>query len=435
MRKLPQGSLAWALYDFANTGYSMIALALIFPRLYKTFWGGELAADKQTFFFNMTVAIASILVAVLAPLLGSIAELGGIRKKLLLRFAFLGILACGAMYLVQKGDFVLASCIYIVGTVSFYSANIFFDSMLVDVSTPKNRHFISGLGFSFGYSAGFLILLVASILLANAELLGFSSKVDVSRFLFLFAAVWWAVFTLPLIWGFKEDPKANPYGIWKTGWLGVKNTWATLLEILGQRQILWFLLAYLFYIDGVNTIITTASNYGSTLGFSEGEIITAFFCVQVAGVPCAMLIGLLAQKVGAKRMLLVAIAIYLVVTFYGAFLSTTPRMLFGYAVPDIYFLALMIGMVQGGIQALSRSFFSGLILEGKNVAYFGFYSMIGKSAAILGPIVMGTAALLFYDPENPILSTRIGMGSVSLLFLIGGICLLKVKGSTRTVSM
>ncbi len=428
MRKLPRGSIVWALYDFANTGYAMVALALIFPRLYKTFWGSGLTADKQTFFFNMTVAAASLLVAVLAPLLGNIAELGGIRKKLLLRFATLGIVACGSLHFVGEGDFLIASAIYILGTVSFYSANIFFDSMLADVSTPRNRHFISGLAFSFGYSAGFLILLTAAILLARSESLGFASPIDVSRFLFLFAAAWWALFTLPLVWKFKDERRTNPYGVWQTGLLGIRATWATFKEILGQHQILWFLLAYLFYIDGVNTIITTASNYGSTLGFTEGEIITAFFCVQIAGVPCAVLIGLIAQKTGAKSMLLCAIATYLVVTFYGAFLSTTPRIIFGYAVPDIYILALMIGMVQGGVQALSRSFFTSLIPEGKTVAYFGFYSMIGKSAAILGPMIMGSAALLFYNPDNPTLSTRIGMGSVAILFVIGGLCLLKVKG-------
>lgn len=420
MRKPPRGSIAWALYDWANTGYAMIGLALMFPILYQSYWGSGLTDDRQTSWFTFTVSAASVCVFILAPILGSIAELGGIRKKLLLRFATVGMIACACMYLVEEGDYQLASVVYIVGTVCFYSANIFFDSMLAHVSNASNRHTISGMGFSFGYAAGFFILLAIFVITGQFELFGFASKLEASRFMFIFAAAWWAIFTLPIALRFKEEPKANPHNLLTTAKLGLIEAWHTLVEIFRRRHILWFLIAYQFYIDGVNTIITVAANYGKTIGFDQSQIFLAFFCVQVAGVPFAILFGWLGQRIGPRRMIFVAIVIYMIVSFYGAFLSVEPVAIFGLKIPEIYILATMIGMCQGGIQALSRSYFTSIIPEDKTVAFFGFYSMIGKSAAILGPLLMGLAALIFNDPEHPALSTRIGMGMISVLFLIGG---------------
>ncbi|WOO41973.1 MFS transporter [Rubellicoccus peritrichatus] len=426
-KKLPKGAVAWAFYDWANTGYAMIGLALIFPRLYKSYWGASLSPDKQTFWFTMTVAVASLLVAVLAPVLGSVAELGGLRKRLLLRFAILGIIACATMTFVGEGLYLIASIVYIFGTVSFYCANIFFDSMLEVVSTKKNRHFISGFGFSFGYTAGFIILLVVSLVVANHEDLGFDSTLKASKALFAFAAIWWAVFTIPLIFRIKEAPKKDRPPVFSMARSGILETWHTFKDILQQRHILMFLAAYLFYIDGVNTIITTASNYGTTIGFSEKQIISAFFIVQVMGVPFALIFGFFGQKFGPRRLIFVAIIVYLGVTAYGSTITPEPVVILGFKLSQMFVLAALIGMCQGGVQALSRSYFTSIIPPGKNVAYFGFYSMIGKSAAVLGPALMGTTALIFNDPEDPLLSTRLGLGSISILFIIGAIFLTKAK--------
>ena len=423
MRKLPKGALAWALYDWANTGYAMIGLALIFPRLYKTYWGNNLSDADQTTWFTLTVGVASFCVFILAPILGSLAELGGIRKKLLLRFATIGIVACAGLYLIGEGNYVAASLVYIAGTVCFYSGNIFFDSMLDRVSTVKNRHTISGLGFSFGYAAGFLILVLILVTTKFYESFGFANAKDAMRFLFILAAAWWAVFTIPLVLRFHEEPKHNPHSLLRTAGLGLREAWVTLKDIIRQRNILWFLIAYQCYIDGVNTIITTAANYGSTIGFAEEQIFIAFFCVQIAGVPCALLFGLIGQKIGPRKMIFAAIVVYLAVSFYGAFITTEPVHLFGFSFSQMYVLAIMIGMCQGGIQALSRSYFLSIVPAKKTVAYFGFYSMIGKSAAILGPALMGLSAWFFNNPEHPVLSTRIGMGAISILFFLGAIFL------------
>jgi len=428
MKKTPRGSIAWALYDWANTGYAMIGLALIFPQLYKSFWAASLTPARQTFYFTLTVSVSSLVVAVLAPILGSIAEVGGLRKKLLLRCAALGVCACACMALVGKGMYPLASLVYMLGTISFYCGGIFYDSMLDSVSTAKNRHFISGLGFAFGYAAGFFILLISVLLMKNPSWLGMDNAVGVSRGLFVFAACWWALFTLPLAFRIKE--KAHPVRppLKAMALQGLRETWTTLKEILSQKHILWFLLAYLFYIDGVNTVITTASNYGTTIGFTQGQIILAFFIVQVFGVPFAIFFGLLGQRFGPRRLLFIAILIYLGVTSYGATIKVEPiGEIFGLKLYEMYVLAALIGMVQGGIQALSRSYYTSIIPPEKNVAYFGFYSMIGKSAAVLGPLLMGLVALAFNDPDRPDYSTRLGLGAVALLFVMGGIFLCKAK--------
>ncbi|WP_269540213.1 MFS transporter [Cerasicoccus fimbriatus] len=408
-------TISWALYDWANTGYAMVVLALIFPKMYKSFFSAQLSDGESTYWFGKTVAIASLLVAVAAPFLGSIGELGGLRKRLLLSFCSVGVLATAACFFLGEGQYMLASAVYIVGTVCFYCSNIFYDSMLATVSSPKKRHFVSGLGFSFGYAAGF-ILLVVTLLVTKSSLPANS--------MFMIAAVWWAVFTIPLALNIPGQPKPDRPPVFQMAKEGAADTWKTFKEILGIKPILLFLLAYLFYIDGVNTIIMMASFYGTTIGFSEAQIITAFFIVQVFGVPCAILFGWAGGKIGPRKMMFIAIVLYMGVTAYGAKISVEPIHVFGVEISEMFVLAALIGLVQGGIQALSRSYFTTLIPPGREVSFFGFYSMIGKSAAVIGPWLMGFVAATFNNPEDPTYSTRLGMGSVAILFVIGGFFLI-----------
>lgn len=404
-------TISWAFYDWANTGFAMIVLALIFPRLYKSSYGAGLTDGESTYWFGKTVAVASFLVFVAAPFLGSIGELGGLRKRLLLLFCATGVLATAGCYFIAEGQYLLASVIYIFGTVSFYSSNIFFDSMLSTVSTPEKRHFVSGLGFSFGYAAGFMLLIATLVVTDTLELRAAT--------MYLFAAAWWGLFALPLAFNIKEHPKPDRPPFFAMAKAGAIETWHTLKEILKIKPILWFLAAYLFYIDGVNTIIMMASFYGTTIGFSEGQIMVAFFIVQVFGVPCAILFGWAGGKIGPRKMMFTAIVLYIGVTLFGATIEATPFTVFGFELSEMFVLAALIGMVQGGIQALSRSYFTTLIPVGREVSFFGFYSMIGKSAAVMGPWLMGSVAVWFDDPANPVYSTRLGMGSVAILFVIG----------------
>ncbi len=413
-------ALGWAIYDWANMGYALVVLASFYPIFYESYWASGLSPGEQTFWFGMTVSVASLMVAVLAPFLGSIAWLGGIRKKLLLRFAAVGMIACGGLFFVAEGSYLLASGIYIIGTVCFYCANIFFDALLPDVSTRRNRHVISGLGFTCGYCASTILLIIYLWVLKNHAILGIPNLVWVFKFIFLSAAVWWAVFTLPLACLIEETPRTDYPGHLRAIREGAREAWRTLLEIIRIKPVMWFLLAYLFYIDGVNTVITMSINYAKGIGFKDAQLLTALLVVQVFGVPFAVLFGWLGQKFGARQMIFFAILCYIGVTCYGTFLNLEPVQVGPLVISEIYILAAMIGMVQGGVQALSRSYFANIVPAEKSTAFFGFYSMIGKSAAVLGPMLMACVSLLTDQP-------RFGIAAVSLLFIIGALLLTRVR--------
>ena len=316
-----------------------------------------------------------------------------------------------------------ASLAFIVGAVGFYCANIFYDSLLVDVSDRKNAHLISGLGYSLGYFGSVLLFIFIIINIQRAADLGPEKQIQATRFAFLCAAVWWMLFTIPLLVYVKEPKAGRQKPLGHVVGASLNQLKKTIGEISKNRTMLWFLIAYWFYIDGVNTIITMAVNYGKILGFETGDLLNTLILVQVVGVPFAMLFGWLGQRLGPTKLLHTGIIIYLGVTVYGSMLTLEPTRIFGYEISKIYILGFLIGSVQGGLQALSRSYFTTLIPREKAAEYFGFYNMIGKSAALLGPVIMGSIALLSGEP-------RYGFLAVSLLFAAGGICLLQVGKRT-----
>lgn len=409
-------ALCWALYDWANTVYALVVLAGFYPIFYAEYWARGLSPADQTFWYGLTVSAASITVGVLAPFLGSFAELSGKRKKGLRLCMIIGTTACFSLVLVAPGQFWVASLIYVVGTVCYFSGNLFYDSLLGVVAPPGKQHLVSGLGFSLGYSASTLVLLISLVLLGNHEAWGIESPATVIRGLFVLAAAWWAVFSLPLLLGVHDPAAADSTASMPRARDGFKRTWSTLKDILRRPLVRWFLIAYLFYIDGLNTVITMSINYAKVLGFGSGELLIALLVVQVVGVPSAITFGWLGQRIGPLRMIQAGLVLYLGVTAYGAVLDVNPRELFGFEISDMYILAGLIGLAQGGVQALSRSYFNSIIPADKTTAYFGFYSMIGKSAAIIGPLLMGVVALITDDP-------RYGIAAVSVLFLIGMIFL------------
>ncbi len=433
LKKIPlKQVVAWAFYDWANTGYAMIGLALILPQLYESYFAEGLTPAQTSTWFGVTIALGSVSVAVLAPFLGSIAELSGARKRMLLGLASVGMLACASLYLIGEGQYLLASAVHVLGMTCFYSSNIFFDSMLDIVSTRERRNLVSGIGFSFGYVAGLLLIVITAVVNNDPGLLGQESRLDANRALFVLAAVWWAVFSIPLALAVKDTRPAARQKLKHKLAQGARATWQTQKQILKNRPVWLFLVAYLFYIDGLNTVITQAAFIARTMGFAEGQVIIAFACVQISAIPFSILFGLLAQRFGARTMLLIGMGIYFGVTLYGAQLSTAPLFAIGdFQFYEMYVLALLIGSVQGGIQALSRAYFANIIPPDKTVAFFGFYSMIGKSAAILGPAIFALCALLFNDPDRPVFSTRVGFAAIGILFVLGGIFLWRVGAERK----
>lgn len=415
-RAFTPAALRWSLYDFANTAFSMAVLALVFPRLYKGLWANGLSPEHEHMAFNLTLSLSSLLVAVFAPILAGAAEAGGLRLRLLRRFAILGAVATAALGFVPAGCWWGASLVYIAGAVCFFCGNIFYDAMLTEVAAPEDRHTVSGTAFSFGYVAGVIMLVLLG---ATSDL--FTSASQSAAWIFGFAGVWWFVFAMPLLTRHADKATLHaPMSPVALAKVGVAEAWRTLKEIWADKPMRRFILAYIFYIDGVSTVVATAAHLGESVGFTQAEVLKAFFVVQMFGVPCALLFGWLGSKVGPRVMIAIALVVYLFVTAYGAHLAPGDVRFAGLTLTPMLLIAAMVGMVQGGVQALSRSYFASMIPVGRETAFFGFYSMIGKCSTVLGPVIAWMAGELFVaDKTDAAALARAGFASLSSLFVIG----------------
>ena len=401
---------SWALYDWANSAFATTVMAGFFPVFFKSYWADPTNLQESTFYLGMANSIASIIVAALAPFLGAVADRGSTKKKFLTLFAFLGIIMTGSLWFVQMGFWQLAVVFYVTAAVGFSGGNIFYDSLITGVASEKKVDFVSSLGFSLGYIGGGLLFLVNVVMYLKPELFGIPDGATAIRIAFLSVAVWWAVFTIPLLLFVPEPPVESPLPLskaFKGGWLQLRNT---LRDIRQLKVVGIFLLAYWFYIDGVDTIVRMAVDYGASLGFPSESLIVALLMVQFIAFPSALAYGWFGGKIGVKRALYVAIWAYAVITVFGFFMTTTLH---------FYILAGMVGLFQGGIQALSRSYYTRLIPANKSAEFFGFFNMLGKFAAVIGPFLMGSITVLTG-------SNRIGILSIIVLFAMGGFLLTKV---------
>lgn len=401
---------SWALYDWANSAFATTVMAGFFPVFFKSYWADPTNLQQSTFYLGMANSISAIIVAALAPFLGAVADRGSAKKKFLIFFAFLGIIMTGALWFVRMGFWQLAVVFYISGTVGFSGANIFYDSLLPGVASEKKVDFVSSLGFSLGYIGGGLLFLINVVMFLKPELFGIPDGATAIRIAFISVAVWWAVFSIPIMLFVPEPKVESPLPLGKAfrgGWLQLRNTLKDLrhLKVVGI-----FLLAYWFYIDGVDTIIRMAVDYGASLGFPSESLIVALLMVQFVAFPAALAYGWLGGKIGVKKAIYIAILAYSFITLLAFFMKVSWH---------FYALAFMVGLFQGGIQALSRSYYTRLIPENKAAEFFGFFNMLGKFAAVLGPFMMGTVTLF----TN---SNRIGILSIMVLFIAGALLLTRV---------
>ena len=402
--------VSWALYDWANSAFATTVMAGFFPIFFEKYWSNPNNINDSTFYLGLSNSAGSLIVAALAPFLGAIADRGSAKKKFLFMFAFLGILMTGGLWMVGQGQWQLAALLYMVGSIGFAGGNVFYDSLLPSVSEKKKVDFVSSLGYSLGYIGGGILFLVNVLMYQYPQWFGIPDGTVAVKLSFLSVAVWWAIFSIP-IFIYVPEPSSEPtikFGEAITqGWLQLKRTFK---EIKQMKIIGTFLLSYWLYMDGVDTIIRMAVKVGSSMGFEAGDMIIALLMVQFIGFPAALVFNWFASKIGPKNAVLIAIIFYTVGTCFAYFMTT--RLHF-------FLLAGMIGLFQGGIQALSRSLFSRLVPEGKEGEFFGFYNMLGKFAAVIGPILLGTVSLVTGD-------VRIGLLSIVVLFIAGGLILSRV---------
>ena len=401
----------WALYDWANSAFSTTVMAGFFPVFFKEYWNAGLEATASTFRLGMANSLASLVIVLMAPLLGAIADSMNRRKAMLFAFAFLGMLMTGGLYLVSQGDWFLAAFLYVGAVIGFSGSNVFYDSLLPYVSRETDLDRTSALGFSLGYLGGGLLLALNVLMTTRPEWFGLADATAAVRLSFLMVAAWWLIFSLPLML-LVEEPEngmtARPAGFLFEGF---RRVWHTLREVRSLRNVWVFLVAYWLYIDGVDTIVRMAVDYGLSLGFDQNSLIAALLITQFVGFPSALLFGWLGSRLGAKTGILLGLGIYVLVTLRASVMDSST---------EFYVLAFMIGLAQGGVQALSRSLYSRMIPAGRTAEFFGFYNMLGKFAAIMGPVMMGWVGVVTG-------SSRVGILSLLVLFVLGMLILLRVR--------
>jgi UMF1 family MFS transporter len=403
--------IGWALYDWANSAFATTVMAGFFPVFFKQYWSAGTEAAVSTFRLGILSGAGSLVIALAAPVLGAMADRGGARLKLLAFFTLIGAAATAALFLVEKGDWITAALVYSLAGVGFWGGIIFNDSLLVDVAEPADYDLVSAFGYSAGYLGGGLLLVLNAAMVTDPARFGLASAADAVRIAFPMVGAWWLLFTIPCLLWVREEKAARTVAgaaALRAGWGEFRKT---LAEVRRYRPLVWFLLAYWLYIDGVNTVIKMAVDYGLSLGFPRQSLIAALLITQFVGFPAALSFGWLGKRIGARAGIFIAIGIYAAATIAAYWMSE---------VSHFYMLAGAIGLVQGGIQSLSRSYYAALVPEGKQGEFFGFYNMMGKFAAVLGPTMVGVTALFTGN-------TRIGMLSLLLLFLGGAVLLARVR--------
>jgi len=390
--------ISWAFYDWANSAYATTVMAGFFPVFLKQYWSTGTDVTESTFQLGLANSLAGIMVVILAPILGAIADRSDTKKRFLLFFAAMGMIMTSGLFLVGQGDWPVAIMLYVFATLGFMSGNVFYDSLMVDVSDVDKRDQVSALGYAFGYLGGGILFSLNVAMTLWPDFFGIADKAQAVRISFISVAIWWAVFSIPLFLFVKES-KTNRKAV-KEGAiiLGFKQLAGTFRELRRLRVVFIFLVAYWLYIDGVDTIVRMAVDYGMSIGFDSNSLIIALLITQFVGFPATLGFGLIGEKIGTKTGIMIAIFIYIGVVVWAYLMES---------VNEFYMIAIIIGLVQGGIQALSRSFYSRIIPANKSAEFFGFYNMWGKFAAIIGPIMVGWVGIMTGSPRVAILSVSI----------------------------
>ena len=398
-KKLNKSAWSWAMYDWANSAFATTVMAGFFPIFFKSYWASDLSDAESTFAIGSVNSLVGLLIAFSAPVLGAFADAGDSKRKFLFSFAFLGIITTGYLFFIPDSSWKLAVIFYGLGVIGFSGANVFYDSLLVTVSKEEERNRTSALGFSLGYLGGGILFLLNVIMFLYPNWFGLESQIDAVLWSFMSVALWWFIFSLPIYLNVKEPTQSSSgksvNRIITEAFSSLLNTARSIKE---YKSAVIFLLAYFLYMDGVDTIIRMATSYGSDIGLSATSMIQALLLTQFVGFPATLVFGYYADKFGYKYSLSFAIIVYIFVVLFSSQMDTAL---------EFYVVACVVGLVQGGVQAISRSFFSTLIPTNKAAEFFGFYNFIGKSSVFIGPFMVSGIALVTGSPSYGILSLLI----------------------------
>jgi MFS transporter, UMF1 family len=403
-------ALSWALYDWANSAFATTVMAGFFPVFFRQYWSAGADAAVTTGRLGFANSVAGLIIALLAPLLGAVADRGGRRKQMLFAFTLLGAASTFALFFVAQGQWLIAALLFTAGTVGFSGGVVFNDALLLDVARPADYDRVSALGYALGYLGGGVLFAINVLMVMKPTLFGLPDAAAAVRWAFVSVAAWWLLFSMPLLLFVREGlSRGDASGsALAAGW---RELIATARHVLQSPPLWQFLLAYWLYIDGVNTIIKMAVDYGMSLGLASTDLLGALLLTQFIAFPASLAFGWLGKRIGARAGVLLGLSVYVGITVWAYFLSSAL---------EFYMMAATLGLVQGGVQSLSRSMYGRMVPEGKSAEYFGFYNMVGKFGTVIGPALMGGVALLAG-------STRVSILALLLLFVGGGLLLWRVR--------
>jgi MFS transporter, UMF1 family len=415
---------AWAMYDWAASAMQTTIMVAVFPIYFVKVAGAGLQESGATQRLATVNTLALVIVALLSPVLGAISDYRALKKRLLAVFMLIGVTAVVGMYFVEQGDLDLASALFTVSLIGVAGSYVFYEALLPHIARPEEIDRVSAAGYALGYLGGGVLLALNLAWIQRPDWFGLPSGPGLRpsettlpvRLAFLSVAVWWVLFSLPLfrrvpeppaIIEPDEQPGANPV---VTAFTRLGETFR---ELRSYRDAFLMLLAFLIYNDGIQTIIKMATAYGTELGIGQNALITAILLVQFVGIPCSFLFGMMATRIGAKRAIFLGLLAYTAISVLGYFMKTATH---------FFVLAGLVGMVQGGTQALSRSLFASMIPHHKSGEFFGFFSVFEKFAGIFGPLIFAGTIAVSGSSRNAILS-------VILFFGVGALLLLRVDVS------
>jgi len=405
---------AWAMYDWANSAMVTTIITAVFPIYYGQVACAGMKPEQATRWYAIATTIGMVLIALISPLLGTIADFNGRKKRMLASFMALGVGSVAAMFFIYRGDWILASVLFILANIGANGSFVFYDALLPHIARVDEVDRVSTAGYALGYIGGGVLLALNLAWIKEPAWFGLPSVQDLSeqgtlatRLAFLSVAVWWLVFSIPLFRRVPEPPASGGGGGALPIRASINRLGETFRALRRYRQAFLMLLAFLIYNDGIGTIIRMAVKYGDEIRIDQGVMIGSILLVQFVGIPFAFLFGMLAGRIGAKNSIVLGLIVYLGICVFGYFMKTATHFLV---------LAILVGAVQGGTQALSRSLFASLIPRDKSGEFFGFFGVAEKFAGILGPLIFG-----FIDRLGG--SSRGAIVSIIAFFVIGGFLL------------
>jgi MFS transporter, UMF1 family len=397
---------AWAMYDWAASSMQTTIMVAVFPIYFVKVAGKGLVEGGATQRLATVNTVALLVIALLSPILGAISDLGGTKKRWAATFMFLGVAAVTGLFFVHTGDLDLASVVFALALIGVAGSFVFYESLLPHIARPNEIDRVSTAGYAMGYVGGGILLALNLAWIQKPEWFGLPSGPGLTesqatlpvRLAFLSVAVWWLVFSIPLFRRVPEPPARLESDEWR-GENPMRAAFVrlgeTFRELRGYRQAFLMLLAFLIYNDGIQTIIKMATAYGTEIGIGQSALIAAILLVQFVGIPFSFLFGMLAGWIGAKRVLFLGLLVYTVISILGYYMKTAMH---------FFILAGLVGMVQGGTQALSRSLFAAMVPQHKSGEFFGFFSVFEKFAGIFGPLIFAGTIAATGSSRNAILS-------------------------------